>query len=86
MIDFRNQRMMKILISGKIYGYNVVVTCLPAGVYGTTAEATVVSQRRLTFPDISFSLTVLGIGRGARMTISDWGMWWSANLLRSPVE
>jgi hypothetical protein len=39
---------------GKVCGHNVVVTCLPAGVYGTTAAATVVSRMRLTFPDIRF--------------------------------
>jgi hypothetical protein len=48
---------------GKIYGHNVVVTCLPAGVYGTTAAATVVSQMRSTFPNIRFGLMV-GIGGG----------------------
>jgi nucleoside phosphorylase len=46
---------------GKICGYNVVVTCLPAGVYGTIAAATVVSQMRSTFPNIRFGLMV-GIG------------------------
>jgi nucleoside phosphorylase/tetratricopeptide (TPR) repeat protein len=48
---------------GKICGYNVVVTCLPAGVYGTAAAATVVSHMRSTFPNIRFGLMV-GIGGG----------------------
>jgi hypothetical protein len=48
---------------GKICGHNVVVTCLPAGVYGTTAAATVASQMRSTFPNIHFALMV-GIGGG----------------------
>src|SRR4029077_4093105 len=48
---------------GEICGYNVVVTCLPAGVYGTTAAATVVTQVRSTFPVIRFGLMV-GIGGG----------------------
>jgi nucleoside phosphorylase len=48
---------------GKISGCNVVITCLPAGVYGTTAAAIVVSQMRSTFPNIRFGLMV-GIGGG----------------------
>jgi nucleoside phosphorylase len=48
---------------GKICRHNVVVTCLPAGVYGTTAAATVVSHMRSTFPNIRFGLMV-GIGGG----------------------
>jgi hypothetical protein len=48
---------------GKIYGYNVVVTCLPAGVYSTIAGATVISHMRSTFPNIRFCLMV-GIGGG----------------------
>jgi nucleoside phosphorylase len=48
---------------GKIYGHNVVVTCLPAGVCGTTTAATVVSQTRSAFPGIRFGL-VVGIGGG----------------------
>jgi nucleoside phosphorylase/tetratricopeptide (TPR) repeat protein len=47
----------------KICRRNVVVTCLPAGVYGTTAAATVVSHMRSTFPNIRFGLMV-GIGGG----------------------
>jgi nucleoside phosphorylase len=48
---------------GKICGYNVVVACLPTGVCGTIAAATVVGQIRLTFPNIRFGLMV-GIGGG----------------------
>jgi nucleoside phosphorylase len=48
---------------GKIFGCNVVVTCLPAGVYGTTAAAIVVSQMLSTFPNIRFGL-VVGIEGG----------------------
>jgi nucleoside phosphorylase len=48
---------------GKIHGHNVVVICLPAGVCGTTAAATVVSQMLSTFPGIHFGLMV-GIGGG----------------------
>src|SRR4029077_17013382 len=48
---------------GKVCGHNVVVTCLPAGVYGMTAATTVVGQLRSTFPNIRFGLMV-GIGGG----------------------
>jgi nucleoside phosphorylase len=45
----------------KVCGHSVVVTCLPAGVYGMTATTTVVSQLRLTLPNIRFGL-IVGIG------------------------
>ncbi|KAN0077644.1 vegetative incompatibility protein HET-E-1 [Elaphomyces granulatus] len=48
---------------GKISGHNVVITCLPSGVYGTTPAAVVVSQMSYTFPRIQFGLMV-GIGGG----------------------
>src|SRR4029077_19880879 len=48
---------------GEICGHNLVVTCLPTGVYGTTAATTVVGQLRSTFPNIRFGLMV-GIGGG----------------------
>jgi nucleoside phosphorylase len=48
---------------GKICGYNVVVTCLPTGVYGTIAAATVISHMRSSFPNIRFCLMV-GVGGG----------------------
>ena len=48
---------------GKISGHNVVITCLPSGVYGTTPAAVVVSKMSSTFPRIQFGLMV-GIGGG----------------------
>ena len=48
---------------GRINGHNVVIACLPSGVYGTTSAATVGSQMRCTFPKIQFGLMV-GIGGG----------------------
>jgi nucleoside phosphorylase len=48
---------------GKISGHNVVITCLPSGVYGTTPAAVVVSNMSSTFPRIQFGLMV-GIGGG----------------------
>lgn len=49
---------------GSINGHNVVITCLPSGIYGTISAATVVSHMISTFPKIQFGLMV-GIGGGA---------------------
>ncbi|KAF7180704.1 hypothetical protein CNMCM7691_009995 [Aspergillus felis] len=49
---------------GSICGHNVVLACLPSGVYGTTSAATVVAQMRSTFPKLQYGLLV-GIGGGA---------------------
>src|SRR6267378_1669818 len=48
---------------GKISGHNVVITCLPSGVYGTTSVAVMVLKMSSTFPRIQFGLMV-GIGGG----------------------
>jgi ankyrin repeat protein/nucleoside phosphorylase len=48
---------------GSICGYNVVITCLPAGIYGTTAAATVAAHMKSSFPSISMAFMV-GIGGG----------------------
>ncbi|KAI9040622.1 uncharacterized protein KD926_007838 [Aspergillus affinis] len=44
--------------------HNVVIACLPLGMYGTTSAATVASQMRNTFSSVRFGLMV-GIGGGA---------------------
>lgn len=49
---------------GSIYAHNVVIACLPSGVYGTTSAATVASQLQFTSKSIRFGLMV-GIGGGA---------------------
>lgn len=51
-------------ILGQIKNHNVVIACLPAGVYGTTTAATVAKDMRRTFKSIRFGLMV-GIGGGA---------------------
>jgi nucleoside phosphorylase len=48
---------------GRIHAHNVVIACLPAGVYGTTSAATVATQMLSTFTSIRFGLMV-GIGGG----------------------
>jgi nucleoside phosphorylase len=48
---------------GELNGHYVVITCLPAGVYGTVAAANVVSRMRSTFPRLQHGLMV-GIGGG----------------------
>ena len=48
---------------GRIGAHNIVVACLPSGVYGTTSAATVASQMLSSFESIRFGLMV-GIGGG----------------------
>ena len=48
---------------GRIGKYNIVVACLPAGVYGTTAAAIAATHMMCSFESIRFSLMV-GIGGG----------------------
>ena len=49
---------------GRIGHHNVVVACLPKGVYGTTSAATVAKDMLRSFHHIRFRLMV-GIGGGA---------------------
>ena len=51
-------------VLGKIRAHNVVIACLPSGIYGTASAATVASQMLFTFRSIRFRLMV-GIGGGA---------------------
>ncbi|KAF7171152.1 hypothetical protein CNMCM5623_003581 [Aspergillus felis] len=48
---------------GNVAGHNVVVACLPSGVYGTTSAAIVLAHMLPTFPSLRFGLMV-GIGGG----------------------
>ncbi|KAJ6002315.1 Tetratricopeptide-like helical [Penicillium canescens] len=48
---------------GSISGHNIVVACLPSGVYGTTSAAVVLAHMLTTFPSLRFGLMV-GIGGG----------------------
>ncbi|RAH86769.1 Pfs domain protein [Aspergillus japonicus CBS 114.51] len=50
-------------IFGSIGMHNVIITSLPAGVYGTTSAATVAAHMQASFPDLKFFLMV-GIGGG----------------------
>jgi nucleoside phosphorylase len=50
-------------ILGRIRAHNVVIACLPSGVYGTTSAAIVADQILFTFRSIRFGLMV-GIGGG----------------------
>ena len=49
---------------GRVQAHNVVIACLPAGIYGTTSAATVAKDLLRTFKSIRFGLMV-GIGGGA---------------------
>ncbi|KAJ5002676.1 hypothetical protein K4K57_000266, partial [Colletotrichum sp. SAR 10_99] len=50
-------------VLGQVQGHNVVIACLPAGIYGTTTAATVAKDLLRTFKSIRFGLMV-GIGGG----------------------
>jgi nucleoside phosphorylase len=50
-------------VLGDVAGHNVVIACLPSGIYGTTSAALVADQLLATFPSIRFGLMV-GIGGG----------------------
>jgi hypothetical protein len=46
---------------GSVSGHNVVVACLPAGVYGTTSATAAVSHLMSTYQNVRFGLMV-GVG------------------------
>ncbi|KAH8694191.1 hypothetical protein BGW36DRAFT_463772 [Talaromyces proteolyticus] len=48
---------------GRLKGHNMVITCLPSGVYGITSAATALAAMRSTFSSLRFAL-VVGIGGG----------------------
>ncbi|KAK1622056.1 ankyrin repeat-containing domain protein [Colletotrichum phormii] len=50
-------------VLGQVQGHNVVIACLPAGIYGITPAATVAKDLLRTFKSIRFGLMV-GIGGG----------------------
>ncbi|KAH6687283.1 ankyrin repeat protein [Plectosphaerella plurivora] len=51
-------------VLGQVQGHNVVIACLPAGIYGPTPAATVAKDLLRTFKSIRFGLMV-GISGGA---------------------
>ncbi|OKO94546.1 hypothetical protein PENSUB_11813 [Penicillium subrubescens] len=55
---------------GKIAGHNVVIGCLPSGIYGTNAATGVVSRTQSVFPNIRYGLMV-GIGGGVPSKAAD---------------
>ncbi|BCS25435.1 uncharacterized protein APUU_50146S [Aspergillus puulaauensis] len=48
---------------GSIHGHNIVIACLPSGMYGTISATTVLAQMLPTFRSLKFGLMV-GIGGG----------------------
>ena len=59
----RSRHDMNQYILGKIGGHNVVIVCLPSGIYGTTSAAVVARDMQSSFPSIRLGL-VVGIGGG----------------------
>jgi len=50
-------------VVGRVHEHDVVIACLPAGVYGMNAAARVANDMLRTFPGLRFGLMV-GIGGG----------------------
>ncbi|KAF4829521.1 Ankyrin-1 [Colletotrichum siamense] len=55
---------------GQMLGHNVVIACLPAGVFGTTSAATVAKDMLRTFRHIRLGLMV-GVGGGVPSEVDD---------------
>lgn len=55
---------------GQIRSHNIVLACLPAGVYGTTSATAFVSYLQTTFRSIRYGLMV-GIGGGVPSKTAD---------------
>jgi nucleoside phosphorylase len=55
---------------GQLGAHNVVIACMPSGVYGMISAATVATQMLSSFPSIRFGLMV-GIGGGASNAHAD---------------
>ncbi|PYH88663.1 hypothetical protein BO71DRAFT_128987 [Aspergillus ellipticus CBS 707.79] len=55
---------------GRINGHNVVLTCLPSGIYGTTSATAVVSHLQSAFPNLRYGIMV-GIGGGVPSEAAD---------------
>ncbi|RSL88930.1 hypothetical protein CEP51_001482 [Fusarium floridanum] len=51
-------------VFGRIHKHNVVIGCLPSGIYGTTSAACVARDMVRSFPNLRFAL-MAGIGGGA---------------------
>ncbi|KAF3931123.1 hypothetical protein ABW20_dc0108532 [Dactylellina cionopaga] len=49
---------------GRVGHYNIIIACLPSGLYGITSAARVATNMRRSFPSITAALMV-GIGGGA---------------------
>lgn len=58
-------------VLGRVHGHNVVMACLPAGVYGIASAATVANNMIRTFTGIRFGLMV-GIGGGIPNLTRGW--------------
>ncbi|KAL4786932.1 nucleoside phosphorylase domain-containing protein [Aspergillus varians] len=57
-------------ILGNLNRHNIVITCLPSGIYGTISAAAVISHLLSTFSRIQFGLMV-GIGGGVPSSTND---------------
>ncbi|RDW58766.1 hypothetical protein BP6252_13242 [Coleophoma cylindrospora] len=63
MLDSQDRNDNNSYAFGRIHKHNVVIACLPAGIYGTTSAAIVAKDMLRTFNSLKFGLMV-GIGGG----------------------
>ena len=62
-ISAQDKRDSNNYVLGRIHEHNVVIACLPAGVYGTVSAARLATDMARTFGGLRFGLMV-GIGGG----------------------
>ena len=60
----------KSFVLGRISGHDVVISCLPAGQYGTNAAAALAAEMKAVFPNIHAGL-VVGVAGGVPTTDAD---------------
>ncbi|RDW57747.1 Pfs, NACHT and ankyrin protein [Coleophoma crateriformis] len=63
MLDCQDRNDNNSYAFGRIHKHNVVIACLPAGIYGTTSAAIVAKDMLRTFNSLKFGL-MIGIGGG----------------------
>ncbi|RDW64365.1 uncharacterized protein DSM5745_09776 [Aspergillus mulundensis] len=70
---------------GEISGHNILIVCLPAGVYGTVSAAIVLSQVLSTYTALKFGLMV-GVGGGIPRSVENSDMWLGDVVVSKPTS
>ncbi|KAL4901107.1 hypothetical protein BDW74DRAFT_187959 [Aspergillus multicolor] len=69
---------------GEISGHNILIVCLPSGIYGTVSAAIVLSQVLSTYTALNFGLMV-GVGGGIPRTVGN-NMWLGDIVVSKPTS